>query len=195
MSTKARIWLAGAAVVALITSLYQAGRGTAGEDAAIRDAIAKIAAAIEKGDDDTAKSEAKALAKKIEEIDVVMDLMKLRKKDGTGGVGVGKKPGAIQPDGIDLKLQKIGRDAPGQATVNKEAAALEKLAYQVAAIAEVAINKPPKDKAKLWIGWAKDLRKAAPEFAKAAKSMSPAEIQKAATSMTRSCTSCHNEFK
>jgi len=121
--------------------------------------------------------------------------MKLRKKGKGNAFGVGKKAGAIQPDGIELKLNAIGRDAPGQATVNKEAAALEKMAYQVAAIAEVAIHKPPKDKAKLWIGWAKDLRKAAPELAKAAKSKSPAEIQKAATLMTKTCTSCHTEFK
>jgi hypothetical protein len=192
MSTKARIWLTGGAVVGLVLGLYVAGRGNAGEEAAVREAVMKIAAAIEKGDTAGAASQAKALAKKIEEIDAVMDLMKLRSK---GGVGVGTKKGAVQPDGIEMKLNAIGRDAPGQSLVNKEAAALEKMAYQVAAIAEVAINKPPKEKGKLWLGWAKDLRKSAPELAKAAKSKSPAEIQKAATLMTKSCTNCHTEFK
>jgi hypothetical protein len=192
MSTKARVWLAGTVLAAVGALFYLAGPGSAGGEGGARKAVDKIVKAIETGDDATAASEAKALAKKIEEIDDVMNLMKLRAKKG---YGVGKKPGAIQPDGIELKLNAIGRDAPGQATVDKEAEALEKMAYRIAAIAEVAMHKAPKEKTKLWKDWAKDLRKAAPELAAAAKSKSPAEIQKAATKINRSCNNCHTEFK
>jgi hypothetical protein len=191
MSTKARIWLAGSAMVAMGLGLYLAGPGSAGEGAEVKDAVLKIAAAIEKGDKSAAQSEAKALAKKIEEIDIVMDLMKLRTKKG---LGVGKK-GIVQPDGIEAKLLAMERQAPGRATAEKEAEGIEEMAYRIAAIAEIASHKPPKEKAKLWIGWAKELRASAPELAKAAKQKEPEALREAARKVNMACSKCHAEFK
>ena len=193
---RARIWLAGLGLLALGLVFTLAGEGTGGEKK-IHDSVKKIAAAIEKGDKTAAAAEAKALAKSVEDIEDVMAVFKLRDKHG---IGVGTKPNAIVPDGIELKLLAIGRDAPGDAIVKKEAAALEKMAYVIAAVAEVAIAKPPakddgKKKKKDFIRWAKDMREAAPLLVAAAKSKSPAEIQKAAAKINTTCTTCHSVFK
>jgi hypothetical protein len=196
MTTRARVWLAGVALAAVGLILHLAGKGTAGDNDEAKEAILKIAAALEKGDAGAAKTQAEALAKKIEEIEDVMNLMKPRSKKG---LGVGDKPGAIQPDGIELKLVKMGRDAPGGAAAKKEAKALEKMAYVIQAIAEVARLKPPKDeskkKQKEWVRMATAMRDAAPGLAKAAQSKAPAELQKAAAKLNSACNSCHTEFK
>jgi Cytochrome C' len=190
-------WLAGLGLLALGMVFIVVSRGMGGGEEKIKKSVLKIAAAIEKGDKAGAAAEAKALAKSVEDIEDVMAVFKLREKHG---IGVGPKANAIVPDGIELKLLAIGRDAPGQATVNKEAEALEKMAYVIAAVAEVAIAKPPakdegKKKRKDFIKWAKDMREAAPGLAAAAKSKSPAEIQKAAAKINSTCSTCHSIFK
>ncbi len=196
MSTRTRIWLAGAAMVALGISLYLTSPGSAGGDKAIRTQILKIAAALETGDAASAKSLAAALAKNVEDIGDVMNLFKLRTKKG---LVVGTKPGAIQPDGIELQLNKMGRDEPSQGAADKGAEALEKMAYIIGAIGEVAIHKPHKDEPKKkqndWVGWAKELSKAAPGLAKAAKLKSPAELRKASAKINSGCSSCQSVFK
>jgi hypothetical protein len=182
-------------VLSLGLFLHLAGDGSAG-DPEIKSGIVKIAGLIEKGDNSAATAQAKALAKKVEDIDDVMGVFKPRTKKG---VGVGKKPGAIQPDGIELQLNKISRDAPSQISANKDAEGFEQMAYVIAAVADVAMVKAPKDegkkKSKDWVKWAKEMRDAAPELATAAKSKSPAEIQKAATKINNACNSCHSVFK
>lgn len=169
-----------------------AGMGRAGDDKAAKEGILKIADAIAKGED--VSGHAKALAKKIEEIDEVMNLMRPR-KGAKGGLGVGSKPGAIQPDGIELKLVQMGRDAPSAATAAKQAEALEKMAHVIAAIAEVSIARPDKKKPKNWIKYAKEMRDAAPKLAAAAKAKSPAELQKAAAAINAACNNCHTDYK
>ena len=194
MSTRTRIWLGGIGLLTLGLLLHVAGDGTAQED--FKGPILKIAGLIEKGDTTGAKAMAKTLAKKVEDMDDVMGVFKPRTKKG---VGVGAKPGAIQPDGIELQLNKISRDAPSQNAANKDAAGFEKMSYVIAAVAEVAMAKLPKDdgkkKAKDWLKWSKEMREAAPDLATAAKSKSPAEIQKAAMKINNACNSCHSVFK
>lgn len=192
MKRQAPVVLVGIGALALGSGLFLAALGRAGDDDAAKKGILKIAAALAKGNSEAASSDAKALAKKIEEIDEVMNLMRPRNKKG---LGVGEKPGAIVPDGIELKLVQMGRDAPSQQAANKEAAALEKMAHVVGAIAEVAIVKTPKTKAKEWIRYAKEMRDAAPKLAEAAKSKSPAELKKAAAQINAACNSCHTAFK
>jgi cytochrome c556 len=193
---RTRVWLAGLGLLALGLLFTIAGRVTGGEEK-IKKSVLEIAAAIEKGNSAAAISKAKALAKSVEDIEDVMAVFKLREK---GGLGVGAKANAIVPDGVELKLLAMGRDAPGQNTVDKEAAALEKMSYVIAAVAEVALAKPPardegKKKKKDFIRWAKDMRAAAPLLAAAAKSKSPAEIQKAAAKINSTCSTCHAIFK
>lgn len=192
MKRQAHVVLAGVGILALGGGLLLAGLGWAGDDDTAKKGILKIAVALAKGDSAAAAADAKALAKKIEEIDEVMNLLRPRNKKG---LGVGDKAGAIVPDGIELKLVQMGRDAPSQQAANKEAAALEKMAHIVGAIAEVAIVKTPKAKAKEWIRYAKEMREAAPKLAEAAKSKSPAELKKAAAQINAACNSCHTAFK
>jgi hypothetical protein len=196
---RARVWLAGLGLLSLGLVFILAGQGTGGEEK-MKMSVLKIAAAIEKGDKAGATAAAKALANSLKDFDEIEDVMAVFKLREKHGIGVGTKPNAIVPDGIELKLLAIGRDAPGQAAVNKEAEALEKMAYVIAAVAEVAIAKPPakdegKKKKKDFIRWAKDMREAAPGLAVAAKSKSPAEIQKAAAKINSACTNCHSVFK
>jgi hypothetical protein len=202
---RARVWLAGLGLLSLGLLFAFAGSGNGGDDDKVkiekaRKSVLKIAAALEKKDNTAAAAEAKALAKSLkdfDEIENVMAVFKLREKNG---LGVGSKRDGIVPDGIELKLLGIARDAPGQNAANKEAEALEKMAYVIAAVAEVALAKPPdrdegKKKKKDFIRWAKDMRDAAPGLAVAAKSKSPAEIQKAAAKINSACTNCHSVFK
>jgi hypothetical protein len=191
-----RMWAAGLAVAALGVILVAQG-GRAGENKEVVAAVDKIAEAFKKGSKDAAKQEGQALAKKTEELLDVMDLLRPRQQ---GGVGVGDKPGAIIPDGIEQMLLKIGRDAPPPGTLNKDAGAYEQMAYRLAAIAEVAIAKAPdKDMGKKlkkdWITWSSDMRDAALELSAAAKSKSGAAVKSAASKLNNSCNSCHSIYR
>jgi hypothetical protein len=183
-------WLTGTLIGTLASVLYLAGSGTAENQASVRDALLKITAALERGDGAAARSQAKALAAKVQLVDI-FDLLRLRSK---GGLGVGKSAKA-NPDGIELKLVKLGRDPLDQATVDREAAELETMAYRVAAMAEVVVLKPAKSiPESKWIKFAREMRAAAAELAGAAKGRSPVEIQKAAVKINASCNGCHSEF-
>jgi hypothetical protein len=170
------------------------------DDKAIHDGVLKIAAALEKGDKASAPKLAAAIAKKVEEAGDVMDLMAVRKKDGKGGLGVGNKPGAIVPDGIEQMLISLGRDGRSSAKAEKEAEALEQMAYRIAAVMEVALQKTP-DKAvgaktpKLWRESATMARNAALELAAAARQKSGAALRTAAAKVNTGCNNCHSEFK
>ena len=116
------------------------------------------------------------------------------------GLGVGKTPGKIVPDGIELKLTALGRDALAPASLVAEAEALEEMAYVIAAVADVAGAKPPakfegKQTKKDWITWTQDTRVGADEFAKAVKGKEAQEIKAAAKKLNTVCSTCHEMFK
>jgi len=207
----ARLWPAGMVLAALAWMALGTGRSGAGDDddKETRDALLKIAAAIKAGDDAGAKKQAVALAKKIDTVEEVMDLLKPRKKDKkgkyVGGVGIGPTPGAIQPDGIEVKLLALGGNVMPAGTLAKEADALSEAAYITAAIAEVAIadaanarrylpDRGPKTK-KAWLEYAKIMRDGAGQFAMAVKSKNAQEVKTAATKLNNNCVNCHNVFK
>src|SRR5207248_8523300 len=114
----------------------------------LRAIVQKIADAIEKKDSAQAKTLAEELAKG--DLEEVMHLMSKRDPGGKAKVfGVGKKPNTVTPDGIEAKIQNLGKTPKAQTVIDKEAADLVEMAYRVAAIAEVAHAKPPeKDDAK-----------------------------------------------
>jgi hypothetical protein len=175
------------------------------EDGDTKGSVEKIAEAHAKGDKAAAKTKAAALAKSIEEVGEVMDLMVLRKKDPDtgkikGGFGVGDKPGDVIPDGIDRKLSGIARDGISQGKLDKEVKALKKMAYRTAAILEVALAKPPekdegKKTRKAWDTSATEARDAILELAKALDEKSPAATRKAAARAYDACEACHQIFK
>ena len=197
MSTQARVWLMSVALLVIGAGVYLAEHGRAGEDKAIVDGVNKIADALEKGDKATATKLAQGLAKKLEDVEGLMSLFKPRTKKG---LGVGPKAGVITPDGIEIKLLAMGRDAPSQATLNKEADALVRMAYITAAIGEVAVHAPldrdqGKKTKKAWIAYSKEMIEAVPQFAAAAKSKSPNDVKTATTKLVGSCNRCHEIFK
>jgi len=195
MSTRARVGtlVGGLTVLALV--LVLARTGNAGGEKDLAASIENIAAKIEQGDTAAAGKMAKMLAKDTE-LEDVMHLFRPRKKKG---IGVGKA-GAIIPDGIEQQFIKLGRDAPSQGGLNKEAAALEHMGYITAAVAEFTLVKTPeKDMGnktvKEWTKHAKEMREASVAFAEAAKSKAPAAVYKAAERVNGACNSCHSVFR
>ena len=197
MNTRVRIGalIGTLAVLGLLFVLTRSGN--AGGEKDLAGSIKQIAALIEKGDNAAAAKHAKALAKDTDLEDVMFSFKPRKKK----GIGVGKTPGAIKPDGIEQQFMELSKDELlPQASLDKEAAALEQMGYVTAAVAEFAIAKPPEKDlgqktAKAWGGYAKEMREAAQGFAVAAKSKSPASVHKAAERVNNACNSCHMVFR
>jgi cytochrome c556 len=194
---RTHMWVAGLAVIALGAFLAAQGSSRAGENKELLSAMNKLVDSLKKGDKAGAQKQAEAIAKQIEEVHEVMDLYRPRNK---GGWGVGDKPKAITPDGIEQMLLKIGRDAPTANTLKKDGDALEQMAYRAAAIAEVAIIKAPKQNmgkklVKDWVEWSKDQRDASLALAAATKARSGADIKAAAAKTNNACNTCHSTFR
>jgi hypothetical protein len=176
--------------VGIIISEQNESQARAVVDAATNEKLQKLGAAIKAGDKAAIKDLTAALAKA--DVDDIMESLKTRTK---GGIGVGKK-GVIAPDGIELKLQAMGRDAPALA---KEGDALEEMAYNIAAIAEaIQAHGPPKGskgKKEDWAMWSKEMRDSSDSMLKAIKSKSSAEVKNIATKINGTCSACHTAFK
>jgi hypothetical protein len=165
-----------------------------------RDEVRKIADALEKDDAMGAKTQAKALASKVDDLDDIMHMFSPRKPDGSGGEGIGAKPGAIKPDCIEVKIQYLGKRVVA-AELKNEKAAFQRMAYITAAIAEIVLNKCPvekkmgeKDPAK-WKKWTEDMRDSALELAKAVKADDAAAVKKTAFKLDNTCRECHGVFR
>jgi hypothetical protein len=186
----------GSAAIALLVMagwVYVAGSGSAGEASPLKGGVLKIAAAIQKGDMASADTQALALAKKVEDLG---DLMELFKKRDKGGIGVGLKKGVAVPDGIEVKLIKMGRDAPSSSEVTKEAEALEHMGAVVAAMAKVTKAKPPaKVKAKEWNGWCDELAASGMKLSAAAKDHAAADLKTIAHKINDTCNACHGVYR
>jgi hypothetical protein len=194
MSKRVKIWSCGLATLAL-GCLVLAERGAAGDDKALRAAVAKVAAAFKKGDKAGAAKMAADFAKKFE-LEDIMNLYKKRDKDG---LGVGSKAGVVPTgtDGIEIKLVAMGRDVPTPATLKKEGDALEEMGYDLAAIAEIAKTKP-NDKAKGkkdWIEWSDEAVAGGLKLSDAAKAKAGADLKTVATKTNASCNACHSKYR
>jgi hypothetical protein len=201
MARFVRWWAVGGVTSALVAwSLILVANGTAAdEDKEARDAILKLADVMAKGDQDAATKQAQAIAKKIDEVSTVMDLMKPR---GDGGLGVGT-PGQFKHDGIEKELLELGKQkAPmTPAQMKEQGDALGRLGDHVAAIATVAKfkcpvqskmgQKDPKD----WKMWCDEMRQAALEFANAAKAKDAGKLKTVTLKLNSTCSSCHSVFR
>ncbi len=203
MSHRIRMGAAGVALAAMsVLVLHGAAssagdESSAGDDKVAREGVLKIAAALQKGDDAGAKSQAAALAKKLERLEEAMDLFKLRSKKG---LGVGSKPGVFNPDGIEMQLIKIENKIPSPGNLAKQAEALEQMSYVVGALAEIARAKPPerdlgKKTKKVWMEYVGEMREGADKLAAAVKVKSADKMKAALTQLNASCTNCHAIFK
>jgi hypothetical protein len=187
-----------AAILAVALGTWLAGRAcSAPDDKDLACTVQRIAASYAKNDAADAQKQAAALAGKVDEIEDVMHLMTYRRSKG---IGVGSKPGAIHPDGIEAKIIDLSKKALPQKQLDAEADALVTLGYIAASVGEVAHAKPPdKDEGKKkksdWMKWSGEMRDAALQFAAAVKEKKPMDVQKAATKLYGSCTTCHTVFK
>src|SRR5258707_6194157 len=126
MRLYARVLAASGVVLALGVCLLSAvGPGSAADEKdkkEVTEAVLKLANAVQKGDKDAIKKQTEDLSKSAP-LGTVMELLKLRSKDG---LGVGATPGAITPDGIEAKIQAMAKNAPKAADLGKQGADLEK---------------------------------------------------------------------
>ncbi len=175
-----------------------AASGSAADDE--KSSITKIADLIAKDDLEGAKKEAADVAKKAD-LEDIMHAYKPRLKDkAKGGLGVGSKPGAIQPDSIELKIGALAKKAPTAADMKNQGDAIAEMAYRTAAISLITIEKAPSKKQgakdpKDWKQWSEDLNKASLELAKAAKKSDPKAINTAAKNANAACNNCHGVFR
>ena len=179
----------------LAVALVAANKATAYDEketaAAIKDVVA-LAKDAEEGKVDEAK--AKAIKKKFEDLNTVMHIYKPREK---GGLGVGPK---AKGDGIEIKLNNLGKRALSAMQATKEKDDLIMVGKVNVAMAEVtklyAPTKPKGGKgAKEWNGFSDEMKKASLELIAAAKKGEPDAIKKAANNLNNSCNSCHSDFR
>jgi hypothetical protein len=208
MIVHVRGWIIGVAGVALAVALLSGEWSSAADDKALQESVKKLAAAIEKKDTDGAKKLAEEIAKKDANEDVMALFAPRTKADGKigRGLGVGDKPGAIKPDGIERKLMGLAEkdNLPPAKQLDDESQALTAMGYHMAALAMIAHASEPSDKDKKdvfkkrkkdWLTWADELRDASLQFAAAAKDKKASELHKAAAKADGACTKCHNVFR
>jgi hypothetical protein len=181
-----------AGLVASFTLLVLADAGRSDdEEKELREGLVKLATALEKKDDATAKKLAGELAKKFG-TDSVMYMHAERAK---GGLGVGDKADAAKPDGIEKKVIVLSKKALADDQLNAEAEALTQMGWRLAAIAEVtAAHAPDKDR-KVWVDSTAEYKAAGVELAEAARAKKADMILKAAKKADASCLKCHDTFR
>jgi hypothetical protein len=189
-----RSWAIGTALVTLGGLVCLAGYSYAGAGSKLTPDIRKIAKAIKDGDKAAAEALATKLAKNIEEVDDLMHTLKPREK---GGIGVGMVA-TKKSDGIEVRLRDIARDAPSN--MAKDAAALEQMGYDTAAVALVAKAKAPardmgKKKVSDWKRWSDEMYADSVALAKAAEGKGAQNVKTAATKVNQTCTACHSVFR
>jgi hypothetical protein len=176
------------------------------EEKELRDNIEKLANAIQ----NKKEADIKKLVKAFEKTDLedIMGLQSLRSKDGTGGLGIGPKPGAIKPwpDGIDACLRDVLSSSERKLKpkdLADRSKALVKACYTMAAIAAAAKDKCPVTKKEAgkdpadWAKWITGMNKDAIGLAKELEknNPNPDSVKTAATKLYNNCTSCHAVFK
>jgi hypothetical protein len=180
-----------------------AGYSALAADKEAADAVAKQAEDVAKGKDwASLVKQGQPMAKKVE-LEQVMHLMKLRKPDDEkrSGLGVGAKPGAITPDGIEAKIINMSKAPMPAARLQKEQEALIQLAERTAAIASIGIHQCPvqapmgqKTPAK-WKELMEDMHKSSEQLIKALKDKNPAKVKEAARRLNANCNDCHAIFR
>jgi hypothetical protein len=163
----------------------------------VRDDVIKLAGIIGAKDTQGAKQQAAGIGKRIQ-LEDAMDLMRLRAKSG---LGVGDKPGAIRPDGIEAQIVNLHKKALSPKDLQARSKDLARAAYVTAAIAAIAHDMCPvpskqgaKDPAQ-WRTWCDDMYKFALELAAAAEAQKPDEVKNAAARLDANCNACHAVYR
>jgi len=183
--------------VAVVLALACAGYTALAQNPSVAEVINKQADDVSMKDWKALSMQGQPLAR-MHDIADVMNLMKIRKN---GGVGVGRVPGAVQPDGIEARIIRLSRSPMAPVTLGKEQTELIRMAEHLAAIASVSVHqcnvaqpKGAKNPAR-WKEWMEELHKASLDMIMAAKDKKPENLQDAAKRAYRTCTECHKTFR
>jgi len=187
--------------LAVAVTLGCAGLWAGAQDPKAVEAITKQADDVEKKDWKDLSRQGEAIAK-ANDLKDVMDLFKLRRPgEKVSGLGVGKTPGAIKPDGIEAKIMNMRKNPMAPATLEREQADLIRMAEIAAAIASVSTHQCPVDK-KMgdkdpaeWKKGMEEMHKEAQNLIKAVKAKKPVDAKDAAKSLYDTCLKCHNTFR
>src|SRR5438309_84768 len=124
--------------LAVAVTLGCAGLWAVAQDPKAVEAVTKQADDVEKKDWKELSRQGEAIAK-ANDLKDVMDLFKLRRPgEKVSGLGVGKTPGVIKPDGIEAKIMNMRKTPMAPATLEREQADLIRMAEIAAAIASVS---------------------------------------------------------
>jgi hypothetical protein len=210
---KAACWAWGclASLAALGLSLVAANRGQGRDDdddkepdpraRVVRADVLKLTDKIAAGAKAAEVQEAAEEIAKRHDWEFVMQTLYPRAK---GGIGVGGKPGAIRPDGIELKLIAIGNPAPKWQLSEKDLTAqkddLVRMAQATLAIGRLAPSYAPKKDSpgrpiKAWLDFSEELQTKSQDLIDAVKGGEPKRVQKAAGRLVSVCNDCHMVFR
>jgi hypothetical protein len=190
--------------LAIAVSLGCAGLWAVAQDPKAVDAITRQADDVQKKDWKDLARQGEAIAK-ANDLKDVMDLFKLRRPgEKVSGLGIGKTPGNIKPDGIEAKIKSLAdprRPPIAAATLEKEQADLIRMAEIAAAIASVSthqctVDKKMGDKDPVeWKKWMEEMHKEAQNLIKGLKDKKPGDIRNASRALNDTCVKCHNTFR
>ena len=196
MAKHLRLWIVGAALVALVAYGTVQRIRAADDDEDIKGAIEKMAKNLETNNAAAAKAIADKMPSDLDPGDV-MSLLDKRHANGKGGLGIGGKPDT----GIEKMVQEFTKKAPSQSKLNRDYAALRKAAYIIVASAEAIHNRSPvkatdgKKNPTDWKKWSADMQRQGRDFAKAIESKNPQKVKRAASNLNDTCVKCHEVFK
>jgi hypothetical protein len=163
----------------------------------VKNDILKLAETIARGDHSAADQQAAEIAKR-SQLENVMDLLKLRSKQG---LGIGSVPGSMRPDGIEAQIINLSKKAMRPNDLEARAKDLAQAARIAAAVALVAQRSCPvatregdKDP-KQWAAWSRDMYEGALRLAAAAEAHNPKDVKAVASKLDTSCNACHAVFK
>jgi len=168
-----------------------------------------LVASINKQADDVARKDWKELSSQGETLarthDLlhVMELFRLRRLGGGNiGLGVGKVPGVITPDGIEAKLINLKRNLMPLPKLQKEAADLIRMSEITAAIASVAVHKYPGDRhqdpTKVPVEWKRqfeEMYRASKGLRQAVQEQKPDLVRDSARKVFATCVECHTVYR
>jgi hypothetical protein len=161
----------------------------------VRDAIAKIADLLDKGQGVAAQKEVQALVNKQNlngaRVGSLKEPMALLKPERKGGIGIGPKG-----DGIEKTIIELGKGTPPKLPMNE----IKKAGYIILALGQVthaATPKPAlgKKSVKDWERWSKEMQDASRDLIEAADKQDLKKIAKIAKNLDGTCTECHQVFR
>jgi hypothetical protein len=141
------------------------------------------------------KGNPKAIADKYE----IEDVMRVFKPRDKRGLGVGPKPGAITPDGIEAKWINMGKGkGPSKVELTRDLAALVQAAQVTRAVGEINehyASKSGQKDPKKYKQLNEDMIKCSKELIDAFKTADPKIVKTAVNKLNQSCNECHTMFR